>query len=401
MKLSRTLRDESGAMLVLIALLLVAFLGTFALAVDVGLWLNTKAEAQRAADAAALAGASVWMEAGLGEVEAEARARDYAARNYVGHTVIDPYDSDQFAVTVFPVEQKVRVTIRGGTSALFSRLLGRTVLGVGATAEARVMGGIAVKCVKPWALPDQWADDGDARYEGERYQQFDPSDPFDQNSTGWGTPNEISSLNTSFGAEVMLVHASPDSAVVPSIALPFDMPLDTLMDAGVCKNVPGGEQAAALYSRNICGCNQNDVVIDGSASYPILTSTTAKQGIVNNNIKDILASDPNARWNPDANGYDADNPWASEPVIDSDYEFWMDSPRVFRVALFDPSQLADFVPGGNNTVKFNNIALFFLEGRVMEQGNLEGVRGRFIGYPPPASRQGITTSMPKILQLVY
>ena len=53
----RGLREESGTVLVLSALLMTALLGFVALATDVGLLLHAKRDMQIAADAAAIAGA--------------------------------------------------------------------------------------------------------------------------------------------------------------------------------------------------------------------------------------------------------------------------------------------------------------------------------------------------------
>lgn len=79
MKLFR--RDESGQVLAIFALALVALLGFAALAIDVSLMLHKRAELQKAADAAALAGImDVWEKTSTHAV-GEARAIDYAKTN--------------------------------------------------------------------------------------------------------------------------------------------------------------------------------------------------------------------------------------------------------------------------------------------------------------------------------
>src|SRR5579884_3664034 len=57
-------RPERGASLVLVAAVLVALLAAASLAVDLGLLYVARSQAQRAADAAALAGASAFVDAG-------------------------------------------------------------------------------------------------------------------------------------------------------------------------------------------------------------------------------------------------------------------------------------------------------------------------------------------------
>ena len=88
------LREERGVTLVLMALMLFLALGMSALAIDYGMIKAAKAEAQRAMDAAALAGASAFLIpdpatdfSGI----AEARAREFAKKHDVHRTpVTDP-----------------------------------------------------------------------------------------------------------------------------------------------------------------------------------------------------------------------------------------------------------------------------------------------------------------------
>lgn len=93
MKLFR--RDESGQVLAIFALALVALLGFAALAIDVSLMLHKRAELQKAADAAALAGImDVWEKSSTHAV-GEARAIDYAETNgadQVEATVLHKYE---------------------------------------------------------------------------------------------------------------------------------------------------------------------------------------------------------------------------------------------------------------------------------------------------------------------
>jgi Flp pilus assembly protein TadG len=65
------LDNERGATTVIFGVAILTLLGVLALSVDAGLLFNSKAEAQRAADAAALAGAA----------EGEAAAREVAVAN--------------------------------------------------------------------------------------------------------------------------------------------------------------------------------------------------------------------------------------------------------------------------------------------------------------------------------
>ena len=78
------LKDERGAVLVLVAGTMVVMLGFAALAVDVGYLMNARTEAQRTADAMALAAASAFIDdMPNAESLAASRALDYAAKNPV------------------------------------------------------------------------------------------------------------------------------------------------------------------------------------------------------------------------------------------------------------------------------------------------------------------------------
>jgi Flp pilus assembly protein TadG len=82
------IRNRHGAALAIVAISLVVILGMGALAVDMGMLIKQRDDAQRAADAAALAGASAFQdEKALDAVPiATTRAIDYLGKNYVGGT---------------------------------------------------------------------------------------------------------------------------------------------------------------------------------------------------------------------------------------------------------------------------------------------------------------------------
>ena len=78
--------QERGVTLALAALSLMALLGVAALAIDLSMLMDARAEAQRAADATALAGANAFRDY-PGRPEATDSARDYAFRILHANTV--------------------------------------------------------------------------------------------------------------------------------------------------------------------------------------------------------------------------------------------------------------------------------------------------------------------------
>ena len=119
----RELRDEKGAILVLFALLFVFLLGLVAMVVDAGLVYLNRAQLQRAADAAALAGAYQMPDT----TAARDRVRQYCSLNGVK-------DADAVDVT-FP-NNRVRVEITRQVRLFFAPVLGIRTMEVWAGAAA-------------------------------------------------------------------------------------------------------------------------------------------------------------------------------------------------------------------------------------------------------------------------
>ncbi|HET6798075.1 MAG TPA: pilus assembly protein TadG-related protein, partial [Gemmatimonadales bacterium] len=150
-------RAERGATLALMALMMALALGMSAMAIDYGMIKASKAEAQRAMDAAALAGASVFL---IGDPTtdyvgiAEARAREYAKLHQVHRVQItDP----EVTVEVDVPNREVKASYAGGNiPTWFARTLGINTMRINATATAKASESGHSDCVKPVALPDMW-----------------------------------------------------------------------------------------------------------------------------------------------------------------------------------------------------------------------------------------------------
>lgn len=147
----RHLTNRRGATLPLVALMMVALLSIVALVADLGMLFAARGDAQRAADAAALAGASAYLEATPEEEVAEERARDYAGRNTLHGREIASGEVD---VWVDHPQSTVRVGIQRTIPLTFARIFGMNEREIGAMAVARVTSSGTAACVKPFALPD-------------------------------------------------------------------------------------------------------------------------------------------------------------------------------------------------------------------------------------------------------
>jgi Flp pilus assembly protein TadG len=151
------MKNQRGATLPIVAICMIMLIGCAAIAIDIGMLLDSRAEAQRAADAAALAGASALLEYrthGTAEKEARATARatEFAALNTVRG---DPVTADELEVEFLAGSSRIAATVRRGSIApLFATIFGVKSLRVGATAHAMYYQGGTASCLKPFGVPD-------------------------------------------------------------------------------------------------------------------------------------------------------------------------------------------------------------------------------------------------------
>jgi hypothetical protein len=153
------LRNRRGAVIPVVAVCLVMLITCAAIAVDLAMLLNTRAESQRGSDAAALAAADAFMEAVLAgrpapqdSLETVAQAILWAGRNRMLNTTVAP--SEVVNVEVIRDSSKVRVTIqRAAVSTWFARIFGVNAVPVGSMSAARKAPSGTAGCLKPFAVP--------------------------------------------------------------------------------------------------------------------------------------------------------------------------------------------------------------------------------------------------------
>ncbi len=196
---SGRLNDRGGAVLVLVALGLVVFLGMAALAIDLGLLYVARGEAQKAADAAAHAGAGFYQ-LNRDRADGVQATRDFVvgfAENNEVRGLPVRVDGQQ-DIDVLPSEGLVRVRVRrtddgidGPIPTLFARALGFREVGVSASAAAQIFGARAVGCMLPVALPDRWIrGDGSFPASNDIYDP-DAGDLYDEATTGYRIPENL------------------------------------------------------------------------------------------------------------------------------------------------------------------------------------------------------------------
>lgn len=149
--------EKGGYVLVTVAILLIVLVSFVALAVDLGVLYSARTAAQRAADAAALAGALVFVVDTTPESsDIEAKAIASAAENAVLGTTVAITSGD---VDVDMVNRRVTVRVertqaRGNpVETYLARIfMDSADIAVEATAEASTVA-TASDCPKPWMLP--------------------------------------------------------------------------------------------------------------------------------------------------------------------------------------------------------------------------------------------------------
>lgn len=290
--------DESGSAVVMGAIALTVIFAGMALAVDVGMLYSARGQAQRAADAAALAGASAFVDGGSTE-QARARAVDYATRNVIQQ---DPVRPDEVTVTPDPARSRVTVVIRRrGMGAMFARLIGIGSLDVAARATARATPAGNSLCVKP----------------------FSPADPLEVTGPGGGGAGGAGGGGGGGGrsatgfevGQAISLWGGPGGAVF------WDMPA-TADWTGTC-SAPGigGGGSGPQIRRNICMCTTTPVRV-GQAVDELNGNHT---GPIRQGIDGLVEQDPSAYWHE-----------SLKRVVNSRFGDWRQSPRVATLALHDP-----------------------------------------------------------------
>src|SRR5713101_5243515 len=169
-------KNERGVSLVMVSVGMVMLLALAGLAIDLVSLYVGRSEAQRAADAAALAGATIFVTSGCtsasggcvkaGPQEALARqqAKDVGSQNSVGGSFPTILDGDINFAYPTPENPTIIVTVfrdashGGPMPTFFMKIFGVTSANISAPATAEAYNpsgggpGVGTKCTKPWLM---------------------------------------------------------------------------------------------------------------------------------------------------------------------------------------------------------------------------------------------------------
>jgi hypothetical protein len=382
--------DERGMSMVFVGVSFIALLSATTIAIDVGMFMTGKTQAQTAADAGALAGATALAFNSYTDRTASGPAKTSAVNTSLANRVIgDPVsvttDDVTFPLDPAGLDDRVQVTVYRTTDrnnsvpTLMGAFFGVNRVNIAATAIAEARPANGVSCVKPFTIPDRWIEHNnppwnsttstfDRYYEnGSRRGQLISPNPDeypvagDPRYAGYSmTGNDIGTLLT--------IRAANGQNIEPSMYFSWAMPSNTGADD---------------YRGNIAGCNPSVV-----HRMDIITQEPgAMAGPTVDGVTDLMNQDPNAQWSDSCNC-----------VVNSAYPGH--SPRVFPIPLYDPDYYQDGTTNGRTaTLRVANWIGFFLVS-VANNGDILGritpILGTYDSNLPP----GDPNSLARAIRLV-
>jgi len=295
--------------LLIVAASLLVLLGVAALAIDLGSLYVARSEAQRAADAAALAGAEEFVSSGftsglVSQSAVQALATQDAitvgGQNLVGGlpAQIQPGDvTFDFSAAENP---RVTVTVQRSRSrgnplpTFFSKALGIASAAVSATATAEAYNPsgtsgppVGTMCLKPWILPN-----------------CDPNHktPGNPNCPGFATFIDPSSGAIShpgpstrggvIGETLLLKSGDPQLAPAPAQYYPIIIPAPPNSLCPSCGNSSASQNGADLYRANISCCNTNSFVCGAQGTVDLNLKPGNMQGPTQQGASCLIHQNP-------------------------------------------------------------------------------------------------------------
>ena len=351
-------RNERGMTMAFVAMGFMAFLTATTLAIDVGMFMSARSQAQTAADSGALSGAIALAFNDFDNRSTTGPAVSAAISAAQANAMIGSAPSVWPEDVTFPNDPAgeprwVQVWARRSVArdneipTIFGRLFGVDSVDIAATATAEAARANSINCIKPFMIPDRWNektlpfDPMSSRFEMYDNQgnllpiaSRDEYVPADQPGyTGWTAADK--------GTELIL-RAGNGNNVEPTSYQSWSMPGSN--------GLIGGE----FYRHNISGCNRTFVTLDLNNPLFLLQEPGNMQGPTDQGIDELIALDPYAHWDTSCDCVRGSN----API----------SPRVTPLPLYDPRKYVEGKANGRNAdFWLANILGFFIDRRVGNQ----------------------------------
>ena len=173
-------RDERGMSFVWVGMGFMAFFAATTLAIDVGMFMTARSQAQNAADAGALAGATALVFDDYDDREDDGPAKMSAMNTAKENDVMRIDVSVEPEDVTFPLspdgyDNRVHVNVfrtadrNNPVAALIGPIFGIPTVNIGAQATAEASPANAMTCVKPFTIPDRWTETRVSRLGPRRY----------------------------------------------------------------------------------------------------------------------------------------------------------------------------------------------------------------------------------------
>lgn len=373
-------RADRGAILILVAIAMTTLMALSAFAIDAGIAWMARAQAQNAADAAALAGAiglQYDLTKNLTTSGAAYRgAAGFATQNAVfgGGTGVhvdvaaDLTTWEHSAPASCSAGGCVQVDIyqdgthgSPGITSYFANIIGVARLDTKATATAQILTANTSNCLAPYFLLDRYIDtNGSGTFTNPPDSYVPPGQP---NPTGY----TLADIGTT-----VTFH-------------------DNLSPSGYGQLDVGSGTNAINHALNSCWTSPV------SLAPPVGTLDTdpGNKAGQKNGLDDLIASDPNAMWDPStqtvinscANTNSCSCPAATGGICKYGGAI---SPRILQVMICAPTELACAEGGGgsNKAITPVNILSFFLDHYTFMGGNLT-LYAVIVGSPGTGSSAGV------------
>jgi Flp pilus assembly protein TadG len=391
---SRSSRDDRGVSIMIIAVSMIFVLGMAGLGIDLASLYVGRSQAQRAADAGALAAAQYLAQnctAGSGSVspECQATAKDRAVAvtnaNLIAGVTPNITTNDVTFLQTSASDPQVQVIAARDTAhtnpmpTFFVKIFGINSADVSAKAVAEAFnpagGGppVGATCLKPWLMPNcDWNHTWTSGYKNPacvdnssgtpvQYSQYLDSTPSSQYSTTLLHPGSYSSGGVQ-GEPITVKSSDPSQASGPSQFYPVYLPPGSVASAcPSCAIAPGGSgpSSGALYRQNVECCNTTQISCGSQTIQPITGNMVGptgqgvdclihEQGGSGQDIMTVNSGSGSDPWTITAGSA---NPYGlSGPISTSD--------SVVTVPLYDGTTLC---PGGSCPSQANVTVVGYLQ----------------------------------------
>jgi hypothetical protein len=349
------IREQRGAALVLVAASMFAIVAAVAIAVDVSMLLTARAEAQRAADSGALAGAGWLIVVPDDEAGARAKAEEFAESNRVRGKNPDVLPDTDVDVILDSAKVRVRVHMEEARNlaipTFFARVIGVDEVDVSAVAAAWAAPQNEVPpddndCLLPVALLDDWDDANDNG-------MWDPGEAYDP----------LSSYGDRHIGDIVVAKTSGSQTSGP----PQCQTESPYVDIDACRDEPDSDNWRCWYresenadggvdelgpmiypGENCLSLAVDDTIWTASASggKQSLTHTDYDAGGPGS-FADLINADPNVFWcDPDGEG-------GNDGFVCRDHDpnqIVESSPRIKKVPIVSPPNVNGTGSGVNTTI---------------------------------------------------